>query len=472
MKKCPVLLILFLTALPIWAQDDAFEFISADSRDFSESDIWEPFNTGDGEYQETPAKKKFRFKNRMVELSVANVSVNVSNDFIAAKDVLRNPFYMLGNIKNIQEDPRLIYKDPVFINIDHFFNGFMFNFNSVIKPFSFNFNWKDNWGFGLDIGHVDVLGNVTIPQKVLGLEEVKETFGVGGAVFADFGIPVFFHYNEFKIKLRPAVYMPVVYAEPSIIYNHRAKSNGTRLEIDYDMRLYSIVTMEGIDKGEFDPMLQDLQNNYWNILRTNLGYDFGLGMEYPWDEWLDIGVDIVNIPVPFAAAKLNHYIQLRGSGSVDTGNIDLIGLLEGDENLDDVFDYNSPTLYLRYDQKGKAIYRPFRMLFYANYRPFDTIFLSLIPSLGFSISALYPKREITGYAWPEGGLSVRVDFSNIFIPTLGINYNDHKWINSVDFILNLRAVEIDFGLSFQSPNFIKSWQGAGAGVNFGLKLGW
>jgi len=471
-KKRPVLLILFLTALSIWAQDDAFEFNPADDRSFFESDIWEPKYTEDGEYQETPAKKKFRFKNRMVELSVANVSVNASNDFIAAKDILRNPFYMLGNIKNIQQDPRLIYNDPAVINIDDFFSGFMFNSSTAIKPFSLNFNWKDNWGVGLDIGHIDILGNVTIPERVLRLKEAEETFGVGGAVFADAGIPVFFHYNDFKIKLRPAVYVPVVYAEPNISYSYKTGPDGMRLEVDYDMRFYSVVNMEGIDKGETDPALQALQNNYWNILRNNLGYDFGLGVEYPWDYWLDLGVDIVNIPVPFAAAKLNHYIQLRGSASVDTSTINLIDLMNGEGSLDDIFDYNGPTLYRRYDQEGKAIYRPFKMLFYASYRPFDTIFLSFIPSLGFSINTLYPKREVTGYAWLEGGLSARLDLANIFIPTLGINYNDRRWINSIDLILNLRAFEVNFGLSFQSPNFIKSWQGAGAGVNFGLKFGW
>jgi hypothetical protein len=49
---------------------------------------------------------------------------------------------------------------------------------------------------------------------------------------------------------------------------------------------------------------------------------------------------------------------------------------------------------------------------------------------------------------------------------------DHKWKNSIDYTLNLRLVQFDMGIIFQSQEFVKSWQGDGFGFNFGLKLGW
>ncbi len=107
------------------------------------------------------------------------------------------------------------------------------------------------------------------------------------------------------------------------------------------------------------------------------------------------------------------------------------------------------------------------MLFYAAYRPFEGQVFAIIPSLGFSINRLYTQPAAV-----EGGLSFRWDIANIFIPSLGMHYNDRKWKNSLDFALNLRAFQLDFGVSFQSTDFVKSFLGAGLGVNFGLKLGW
>jgi hypothetical protein len=87
--------------------------------------------------------------------------------------------------------------------------------------------------------------------------------------------------------------------------------------------------------------------------------------------------------------------------------------------------------------------------------------------MGFSYSKLYPQP------WAfEGGLSVCFDTNNFSILNLGINYMDRKWKNSIDYTLNLRFIQFDMGIIFQSQKFVKSWQGGGFGFNFGLKLGW
>jgi hypothetical protein len=439
-KKLPLFLFLLCIALSLRAQEEDAEGLVA------------------GE--------QFRFKNRMVELSVANISLNISNDFIPMANVFNNPFYIIWNIRDIIHDPVRIYKDPVKVNLDDFLNGFNFNSSAAIKPLSLNFNWKDNWGVGFDVGHINVWGNFNIPVDVLTLKEAtNERIGMGGAVFADAGIPVFFHFNELKIKFRPAVYVPLFYTRPILTYTYKRDHQnpetgvvGSFLDLKYDMRIYSLVDMQ-------EDMMQGLADKARNIPGNNLGYDFGLCMEYPWDDSLDIGVNFVNIPIPYAAGKLNHYTQLSGSMGVDTSYIDMNGMLTG-EISENTFHYDYDRQTYGYNSAGQKIYRPFTMLFYANYRLFDSYMLSLIPSLGFSINPFFRKP-----AGVEGGVSARLDLANIFITTLGINYNDRVWKNSVDFILNLRAFELDFGLSTQSSNFKKSWQGAGIGVNFGMKFG-
>jgi hypothetical protein len=429
------------------------------------------------EEQEPTEKEKFRQKNRTVELSIASTSFAVANNFVAVTDVVKDPVYLLKNIDDIVKSPGLIWNEPIVVNLDHFFNGFKFNFGANIKPFSINFNWKDMWGFGLDIAHVDITGNMSLSGNLVTASEAEEDkFGVGGAVFVDVGIPVFFHYGDFKIKLRPAVYVPLAYTEPKVTYTYKEVANGTRYEINYDVRVYSPISMEGLDQG-MDALTQRLADNAWDIPNNNLGYDFRLSVEYPWLDNLDIGVDMANIP--FAAAKLNHYVHMNDSLWVDTSKIDILDFLEKDEDgnfkdidLDDlkgeVFDYPEEfSAEYKYSADGKKIYRPFAMVFYANYRPLETQSLTLIPSFGFSINPLYTQVGAV-----EGGITVRLDAVNMFITTLGIHYNDRKWINSIDFALNLRAFEFDLGISSQSQNFVRSWQGAGLGVNIGLKFGW
>jgi len=489
LKALLFLLVFSLVPVCLPAQDDFLSFgdgIFDDGANFPEL-TGEPADyplAGEEKEAEAPEapqvpqapkeKKKFRVKNRTWELSLANVGVDFSNNFVAASEIIKSPFYMLGHINDIVEAPGLIWQDPIVVDLDRFFNGFKFNFGASVKPLSFNFNWKDKWGFGLDIAHIDVTGNLSLSGNlVTASEAVEDKFGVGGAVFVDVGAPVFFHYRDFKIKLRPAAYVPVIYTEPKVTYTYTEIANGTRFEINYDLRVYSLVSLE-----DMDSLTQNLMDGARDITK-NMGYDFGLNVEYPWSDNVDIGLDMVNIPVPFATARLYHYIHMNGSVWADTSKLNVADLIEMDEegnmkdiDIDDlrgkVFDYPDEFApEYKFNAGGKKIYRPFAMVLYANYRPFESRFLTLIPSFGFSINYLYTK-----VAAIEGGLTARFDTANMFITTLGVHYNDRRWKNSVDCALNLRAFELDLGLSFSSQDFVRSWQGAGLGVNFGLKFGW
>ena len=427
LKKILLFCYILFFAVSARAQDE-----SGDPGDYGNTS-----QTGRWEWEEEPAvPEKKGIKNRIFEISLANVSVSASNDLVTAKDMLQK---------------------TAILNIDDVLNGFKLDFSTVIKPISLNFNWKDEWGFGLDFARTEVFGNVSLSDSLINLANAKnEKFGAGGAVFAEItGIPVFFHVNDIKLKIRPAFFMAAAYTEPGITYSY----NGERFIIDYDIRIYTAFDMESMDDGA--------SVNPGDIF-NGLGFDLGLGVEYPLYSWLDVGVDIFNLPFPFAPARLNHYTRFHDSIFFDTGLIDIADAIESGEISEDA--YHFPDEFkAEYgnDSGGKAVYRPFKMLFYANYRPFDSGILTLIPSLGFSINKIYSHIGAI-----EGGLSARCDLANIFITTLGINYSDRKWKNSIDFILNLRAFELDLGVSFQSPRFVKSFQGAGAGVNFGIKFGW
>jgi len=215
--------------------------------------------------------------------------------------------------------------------------------------------------------------------------------------------------------------------------------------------------------------MQDyLFKNYWNILRENLGYDLGFGLEYRFNSWLDIGVDVFNLP--FYRAKLYDYLKLHGEVFVDSSYININEVIEQMENYkvpEGAYGYPEDFEILSaVNKNGQKIFRPFKMIFYGNYRPFDKPILTLVPSLGFSVSRIYLNKGAV-----EGGLSAILNLKNIFYIKGGINYNDRIWKNSLDFVLNSRLLEINLGISSQSQEFKKSFNYSGFGVNFGLKLG-
>jgi hypothetical protein len=98
---------------------------------------------------------------------------------------------------------------------------------------------------------------------------------------------------------------------------------------------------------------------------------------------------------------------------------------------------------------------------------FERPVISILPVLGFSINPLFVNAGSI-----ETALRFRVDLANMLITTFGFAYEDQMWKNGIDFVFNLRAFELALGATMQSQNFIKSWQGAGLRINFGIKLGW
>jgi hypothetical protein len=432
MKKIFAVFIILFISLSLWAQEEAPQ---EDPQETIQDD------------KKPPKKKGGPIKNRIFEVSLANIDVNLSNNVITADKYINSA----DEIKQTGK----FFKDSITINLNDFSEGFTYNYGATIKPVSFKFNWQDKWGLGLDIGHINFTGNMLLSGNMLSLKEAEDDkSGIGAAVFADFGIPAFFHLKKLKLKIRPSVFLPIFYTEPNITYNYKQLGDsGMKLQIDYDMRIYTAIDMQGTTDNMFD--------NIWE----NLGFDLSLGAEYPLFDWMDIGVDISNIPL--ITANLEKYMQLKGEVYFDSSKINIDDLLDGGEIPEDVLGYPKDMEIKYFNSGSTKVYRPFTVLSYAKYRPFKSPIFSLIPSFGFSINPLYTKL-----ASLEGGLSMSLDLSNIFITTIGVNYNDRKWKNSIDFILNFRAIEIDFGISFQSSDFVKSFQGAGFGASAGLKLGW
>jgi hypothetical protein len=255
--------------------------------------------------------------------------------------------------------------------------------------------------------------------------------------------------------------MPIVFAVPDMTYRYITYEDpgrrGAVIDVIIDAKVHTPFSLESVFGDSNEDLISTMN------VPSALGIDFSLGAEYPLFSYLDVGVNFTNIPL--SRSKLNHYMEIAGNVGIDTRDLDLMSIIE-DGSPDGFFDQDD--LEIEYKKGTYRVARPFKMAFYANYRPFETNpSFTVIPNLGFSINPVFIPKVA-----PVVSVKASYDLANIFIPTIGIGYEDHMWKNSFGFILNLRAIGFDFGISMQSQQFLKSWQAAGLRANFGLKFGW
>jgi hypothetical protein len=406
--KRVLLLIAVLTfTLPLWAED-----ISQNS----------------GLEEESTKPKNSRVVNSGFELGLAGIRFGFGNN-------------VLGVGK--------IFTDTLIIDLDKLDGDFKADMGLDVTPLYFRVNRDSNtWGYGLDLARATAYGNLDISGNLLKLKKTDgDEFGVGAAAFVDIGIPVFFHinkFNGFRVKVRPAGYIPVAYMTPDVKYSYKDSNDGSIIVLDYAAKLYTAVSLDPDSDSGLD---------------FSMGADFSAGVEYPLFSWIDLGVDIINIPL--IPGSLNQYMLMKGGITFDSGKVKFDG-----DILEDASQTQDDT-GKKYGTDKKYILRPFKMVFYANYRPPDKELITLIPRLGFAINPVYATP-----ASVEAGANARFDLSNWFTSTLGINYEDRMWKNSIDLAFNWRSFGFNIGVSMQSPGFVKSWLLAGFGINFGLKFGW
>ena len=426
MKKLLIIFTLFLFTLPAWS----------DAEQSTEPEKKVEYEKKSVKEEKPPA---FRLKNRGFELAFLNIYAGFGNSIVTAPE---------------------IFQKTAEISLENIFNGFGIGFGLYAAPLAININCKNKWGFGLDLGTISVNGNVNVSGDLLSLKKTDyELFGAGAAAYFDIGLPVFFHIRKLKIKIRPAAYIPLAHAEPGISYIFKEKDDGLFWSIKYDMYVYSPFDIDGLMSGNFDPL-----SAAQSVLNTKtIGFDFNTGLEFPLSKWLDFGVNISNIPLK--PSVLNYYINMAGEVFIDTSVLDIMDLINGNKLPDNFMGFPEKFEYFP-GTSEKSVIRPFKFIAYAFYRPFLSHIISLQLSAGLAYNPIFSQPSSF-----EGGLKINFDLINMLVTSAGVNYEDRLWKTGLDFKINLRFFELDIGIASQSPNFGKSFQLAGLGVNITLRMG-
>jgi hypothetical protein len=434
MKKFTFLLVIFflIFSFCLYAQEESFDDeqfgIGGGSEDFFGND---PLDIAG-------SRKTFGFKDRSLEIGLAHVNTTFANNFLSIKEV---------------------FQDVVVIDLDKLADGFMLNLGLGVTPFYFTYKTKKGWGFGLstDVEGTGILG---LSGNMLTLSEaVKENSDIGGALFASTTINAFFNVQKFKVKVNPSLFYSLFYITSSPKSSSGLEytldyTNGTVLCVDYDIRIYSGIPLDG-ESSE---------------LTSKPGLDFTIGVEYPLAKeiglsnkvpFLDFDVSLNFINVPFIPSQMTDYTQIKGRIGSDKP-ITFFG--------DDGFDFSSfnSTDESETGNHEIGVNRPFKMLVSADWRPLPGgKLLTVTPVIGFCHNALYYDPVSL-----EIGINAGLNMANFFLVKAGLNYTDRMFVNSLGIGLNVRAFEFDIGADLRSQNAAQSWSGAGFGVSVGLKFGW
>ena len=379
-----------------------------------------------------------------------------------ADDVIERTFEISfgvgANLSNTLFSVRDIFTEILVVDLDKLALGVKADFGAEI-PAHLNLNFK-TWGIGIFSG-IDVSGALGLNENMLSLKNATNAKSdLNAAIYFAAGIDSFFHLQQFKVKFKPAVFYPLLYAAPQkMYYTFDSPDDKNRVDIGYDMRVYTAFPID-INTG-----MPDLN------LTAVSGLDFSAGIEYPLSEVtgleakypfldFDVGLDFINIPI--ISSIMKNYIQSSGNIYFEreaNGNIsDLINSFSNEMNYSTVTGVD----------KGYSAERAFKMHVWADWRPLpESSLLTITPVLGFANNALFFNPFSL-----EGGLNLKLSLKNMFIFKAGINYEDRIWRNSVNLAFNCRLFQIDVGADVRSADFAGSWTAKGFNARFGFRLGW
>jgi hypothetical protein len=364
-----------------------------------------------------------------------------------------------------------VFKEKIVIDVSKMAgdlgNGLGLFLDAHAKTF-INFNLGAVWGFGLFTG-VDVLGQFNIPQSMVELlsegnqldKTYSDSLGLGAAVFLETGLWASAKIRRIKFTVRPAYFLPLAYlSNPRVNYAFALKDNGSiTLSGKYNVDMYTSLSRDSVDviNSQGFNSLGDLPGtiNIADMLRKG-GLDLVLRAEYPVYHNFIVGATLGHIPL--VAAQLTDRYSISGGFEIN-------------KTLEDVLnnDFDFPPDIEMTDEYGtdeKAILRPFKIGVDAVYRPFNIRLITLKPKLALVFNSIYDAPVYLDF-----GVTGELNLADIFTIDVGTHLEDLVWKERVGLTLNFRILEITAGVTTQSQQFLRSFQGAGFGLDAGVRIG-
>lgn len=342
---------------------------------------------------------------------------------------------------------------------------------TFLPTFFINLNLKNGVHVGLNTG-LETYGSLQISNDLFELlgsgnspnEKISFDIDASGDAFYFIGLGVGFDFKGYHLEIKPAVYIPIMHlqTEHTNINFYNDKTGSVTSSVHAEIALYSAFNLEDIFDGGFSADSINLNSGWGFDLETSLDHEIVHNL-----------VGSIYSRLPIVPGYLSYmmrkpidlfmYMDPLTNGIYDD---------ERGDNTDFSFSFESgDNIYKSVTYKQ---HRPFKMGTRVAWRPLTNWF-TLGALLGFAVSNPYTSDP---HAYVEYSLIANVDVyagrwnKSIVSLHLSTSYQNEMFTHKAVFGLNLRAIEIDVGISACSPDFVQSFHGGGLGAFVMFAFGW
>ncbi len=257
-----------------------------------------------------------------------------------------------------------------------------------------------------------------------------------------------FNIGKLKIKAQPALFVPVLSIHDSgASFTVLNDSDGNlKVGMNMNMDVYSTVPLKSVDGDiEFESTS--------NILAGSYGFDLGGSVGFPiTDSFLVEGV--CRIPVIPG--------HLRNKATVHGGFVYDMTLTDFENSNND-----SKETTVTNESAYYTLNRPLKVGVYASKDLLGTL-LNARAGGGLGIQRPFC---IGVYCYPEYYAGITLNLINIFKVGLSTEYTNQMFKHQIGTSVNVRLIQLDFGISSQSSSFKKSFEVSGVGAYAYVTIG-
>ena len=345
--------------------------------------------------------------------------------------------------------------------------------------FGIEFGVEADVGIGLSKQLFEFLGHGNVGMKENEFE--IKTSNTYSDLFATATLTGGWNTKKTKLEVSGTIFSTIAHFDASntgarVYINDQENKVG--FDAKLDAKVYTISNMNEISDTQ----------KLLNALKGNIGFDLSGKYKYDLFRFLSVGA---TARIPLVPSKLSTGYSVVYDISQEFDLDSMLGKEsessesstetpkqeeeEGQSQEEGMFAFlGEPTLL----DTPYSIHRPMKLGLSADFHPFGTL-LSANGYLG--IGFRHPFTDVINKV-TTGGLEKThfyVDYSvggrlslwNILSFTLSHSYMDEIFKNEFALAFNIRLVEVDAGVSFQSPSFTKSFTGAGLGAFVTVSVG-
>lgn len=371
------------------------------------------------------------FDERYFELAV-DMPFGLSNNSIKIGDVFqKNLVIDLREIADNMPDEGLgfyMYSNPAF-SFSLRIKNFKIGAKTGIESWAYGGVSKDLFDY---IGKGNSLGQtVTISQNVN-----TDVFAVH-EIFASFKV------KQLKVTVKPAVFLPVLHVSSNDGKLTLENNEDGTLMVNYNssLEIYSAMDYKNKKASCFP------------------GFDLAASVTYPLFDFLSL---TGNLRFPVYPGQMGYKFTVDNSLEFETSVNKIIDGGLGDKNFSSEVSEATGTTY--------RINRPLKFSLFADFTPFGSWVL-FTGGLGMGFRHPFTEDKDSFEVFGEYYLGGKILLGNILSAGVSSQYYEKLFIHQIDFKANVRIFELDFGLSSQSTDFLKSCSGGGIGSFITVKMG-